>query len=191
MTIQPAGNPLWLRSPGITQYGGDVNKKDFGGIGAINARTDLTAAQYCRLTADVAALSRVSALMRLMFTPHAAAPITSVELCSPAWGVPVAYADGASPPTASVYPTITGSGTSRIVTLTPTATDDYQVAAQISPKIVQVSGGNWDGDVIGFNSLGDPFVLPIALGWGDLDIVAIQFTITGLTNDVPCTVTVW
>ena len=190
MTIRPAGNPFWLRNAGITQYGGDLNKKDYGGIGVINALTDLGASQYCRLTADQAAVARVSSLMRLQFTPHASAPITSVELCAPAWAVPLSYANGASPPSSS-YPLFGGSGTSRTITLAPTATDDYQASAQLSPKIIQVIGGNWDGSVVGFDSLGDPFTLPVALGWGDLDIVSIQLTITGLTNEKPVSVTVW
>jgi hypothetical protein len=173
MTIQPSGAPLWLRGSGITQYGGDLNKKDYGGIGAINARTDLSAVQYSRLVADMASLARVSPLMRMQFTPHASAPVTSVELCSPCWGVPMPYADGAAPPS-SVYPTITGTGALRTIILSPTATDDYSVIGQISPKIIQVSGGTWDGSVVGFDSLGTPFVLPIALGWGGLDIVSIH-----------------
>jgi hypothetical protein len=167
MTIQPAGNPLWYRNAGITQYGGDLNKKDYGGIGSINAMTDLSAAQFCRLTADMAAVARLCPLMRLVFTTSAGSPATAVNWCAPAWAIALAYADGSAPPSAS-YPTITGSSTSRTVTLSATATDDYGVTVAIYPKIVRATGGVWDG-VITSNA----------------------FTITGLTNGAPAVVTIW
>lgn len=165
MTIVPSGNPLWLRNSGITQYGGDINKKDFGGIGVINARTDLSAAQYSRLAADQAAVARVASLMRLVFVTGTGT--AAVSLCSPAWGAPATYADGSTPPSAN-YPTVTGTGTSRTVTLPASVADDYGVVADLAPQIVFVTGGKWDGT-----------------------ITSNAFVITNITDAEPVSLTIW
>lgn len=166
-SVLPSGNPLWLRNPGITQYGGDVNKKDYGGIGVVNAQTDIGAAQFSRLTADLAAVARVVPLMRLEFTPNSGTIKSTVNWCAPAWATPRSYPIGDSPPTAA-YPTITGTGTSRTITVPSNAADDYGVSAVIVPRIVLAVGGVWDGT-----------------------ISANAFTLTGLTDGTRVCVTVW
>jgi hypothetical protein len=167
MTIVPSGNPLWLRNPGVSQYGGDINKKDYGGIGVINALTDISAAQHARLASDAAAVSRTSTLMRLTFVCSATPPVTLVIWCVPAWAIPTYYADGSIPPSAS-YPTITGSGTSRTITMPTSAADEYGVVAAISPIIVRATNASWDGT-----------------------ITAGAFDLTGLSDGVVVSVDVW
>lgn len=167
MTIVPSGNPLWLRNPGITQYGGDVNKKDYGGIGVINAQTDLGAAQFSRLTADLAAVARVTPLLRLEFTPDSGTLKSIVNWCAPAWAIPRSYPNGESPPSA-LYPTFSGTGASRTITLPASAADDFGVSAVIVPRIVLAVGGVWDGT-----------------------ITSNAFTLTGLTDGTRVCVTVW
>lgn len=168
MTILPAGNPLWLRSPGITQYGGDVNKKDYGGIGSVNSQTDINAAQFSRLTADLAAVARVAPLVRLLIIPSSSAPYAAVQYCAPAWAPPTAYTDGSVPPS-SVYPTVTASAaTSCVVTIPSAIMDDYGVSAAVHPRIVSVQGGVWGGTFSGN-----------------------AFTITGTVAAKPVSITVW
>jgi hypothetical protein len=148
MTILPSGNPLWLRNPGITQYGGDLNKKNYGGISVINALIDISAAQYSRLTADLAAVARVTPLMRLLVVTNSSTPHVAVQWCAPAWAPPVAYSDGATPPS-TVYPTVTGTvATNFLVTIPSPMMDDYGVSSPAVPRIVIVTGGVWDGTVL-------------------------------------------
>lgn len=168
MTILPSGNPIWLRAPGITQYGGDANKKDYGGIGVVNAQTDIGAAQFSRLTADLAAVARVTPLMRLLVVPNTAAPHTTVSWCAPAWAPPATYTDGSVPPS-SVYPTVTATvATSFLVTIPSLVADDYGVSGAVFPRIVLVSDGAWDGT-----------------------IASNQFTITSTVASKPVSITVW
>lgn len=63
--ITPSGRPIWSRTASTLTYGGHPNKRDYGGIGAVNALTDVTAAQLCRLAEDVASLAMVAPLFRL------------------------------------------------------------------------------------------------------------------------------
>jgi hypothetical protein len=168
MTILPSGNPLWLRAPGITQYGGDANKKDYGGIGVVNAQTDISAAQYARMTADLAAVARVTPLMRLLVVTASGAPFAAVTWCAPAWGAPVSYVDGAVPPS-SIYPVVTASAaTSFAVAVPASIADDYGIAGAVTPHIVIVSGGVWDGT-----------------------FASNSFTITSTVAAAPVSITVW
>lgn len=56
MAIVPTGHPCWVRANSHTTYGGNVNKIDYQSIGPVNPRTDIGAAQFCRLASDVAAI---------------------------------------------------------------------------------------------------------------------------------------
>jgi hypothetical protein len=63
--IVPSGSPIWSRAASMENYGGHVDKIDYGGIGAVNARTDVTAAQLCRLAEDAASMAMVAQLFWL------------------------------------------------------------------------------------------------------------------------------
>ena len=168
MTILPSGNPLWLRAPGITQYGGDANKKDYGGIGVINAQTDISAAQYARMTADLAAVARVTPLVRLLVVTASGAPFAAVQWCAPAWAAATSYADG-SAPTSAIYPQVLcGDPTNFLVVIPSPVVDDYGISGAAVPRIVLVSGGVWDGTVM-----------------------SNAFAITGVTATKPVSITVW
>lgn len=60
MAITPTGSPVWLRQNDHTKYGGDTNKKNYQSRGAINAQTDLTAENVCRIAADMAAIGKTA-----------------------------------------------------------------------------------------------------------------------------------
>jgi hypothetical protein len=83
--ITPAGSPPWARAASMQSYGGDVNKKDYGGIGSVNARTDVTAAQFVRMTSDLASLNPVAQLFWMQIT-QAPALIITVNRVRSLWG---------------------------------------------------------------------------------------------------------
>jgi hypothetical protein len=70
----PLGNPAWLRSAGITDYGGSTTKADYLGIGVTNPDTDLEAAALMRLADHVAALTRTAPFAVLNITCNDSVP---------------------------------------------------------------------------------------------------------------------
>lgn len=134
----PSGLPLWARASSAAQYGGDAGKTDYQTPGAVNARTDVTAAQFLRLTADLAAIARVApiAVLRILCndTVPAAPTVESAQLVS---GVASAPYAGDAPPTG--MPTVTRLGNGRFrVQLPSTLADDFAVA--VAPAIRCVDG---------------------------------------------------
>jgi hypothetical protein len=143
MTL-PAGYPIWARSSAAATYGGGANKRNYGGIGAVNANTDITAEQYLRLCADVAGIAMTSHLV--MMELYNAAGTFQVNWVAPVWAPPYTtpYV-GTSPPSA-LYPTVTAtSATACQVTLPVAPADEYGVAASISviAAIPTLLGASW------------------------------------------------
>jgi len=74
MTIVPTGLPAWLHANDHTTYGGNVNKANFQGLDSVNGRTDVSAQEYCRVAADLAAVQRVAAFCTLVYTCNDTVP---------------------------------------------------------------------------------------------------------------------
>jgi hypothetical protein len=130
MTI-PAGSPIWSRTASVATYGGSATKRDYGGIGAVNANTDITAAQYMRLVADAAASAMMSPICLLQLR-RAASTIT-VDYVLPCWTEKWFSAYGGSAPPSSLYPTVTIVNSTTVQLQFPvTAADAYGVSAPIS-----------------------------------------------------------
>lgn len=68
MGIIPTGQPAWVRSNDHTAYGGDLNKENYAGEGAVDGQTDVDAANYCRIAADMEALARVAEFATITYT---------------------------------------------------------------------------------------------------------------------------
>jgi len=68
MTTTPTGAPVWERTNDHTTYGGHLQKENYQGQGAINAKTDVTAQQFARLCADVEALGKVADFATITYT---------------------------------------------------------------------------------------------------------------------------
>ena len=66
--IVPTGSPCWVKTNDHETYGGNANKQNYASQGAINPLTDVTANQFCRLAADVAALQNVAEFATISFT---------------------------------------------------------------------------------------------------------------------------
>lgn len=68
MAIVPSGVPAWLRTNDHATYGGDTQKTDFHGQGAVDARTDVAAKQFVRMCADLASVQRTAPFATLTYT---------------------------------------------------------------------------------------------------------------------------
>lgn len=153
--IVPAGSPAWTRTATPDIYGAVPGLHDLGGVGAVNAKTDITAAEYVRMAADVASAVRAAPLfwmaMRAVL-PGVGVASVQVQQCSVMWDSPSgAYEDGESPPTGS-YPTVRWSGPSIEITFPDLLTtiggvkylrapDDFGVYGNCRIESVDVSVG--------------------------------------------------
>lgn len=104
MTITPTGSPAWVGNATAGIYGGHADKADYQGQGVINPKTDVSAAQFARLCADVAANSRVAPFGLLVVTCNDTVPAApTVTYARQMSSSETASYEGDSPP--SGFPT--------------------------------------------------------------------------------------
>jgi hypothetical protein len=152
MTISPAGLPLWSRTASFEVYGGHLQKRDYGGICMVNALTDVSAAQFCRLTGDAAGAARVATLFSMSLS-RSGSTIT-INYCAPQWAPPSLspYDGGVA---MGLYPVAALTDTNEVtVTVPSSATDEFGVAQAIVPRMVFpcYSGVTWKGGTIAANA---------------------------------------
>jgi len=132
MAIVPEGSPLWVRTVDFSHYGGNVEKANYLSRGAIDALTDVDAAQFARLTADLSALARTApfAIVRLVCNDSAPAAPT-IEFVHMAVGVRLISYAGGSPPVG--FPSAARNGNGDVtVTFASSYNDPYAVAGAFS-----------------------------------------------------------
>lgn len=119
-----AGSPYWQRTNGAETYGGGPDKQDYATPGAVNAQTDVTAAQLRRIASDLAGLARMNPICRLLVQCNDASPAAPTVLsCVLPNESRTAPYDGDSPPAG--FPSLERLGTGSFrVTLPATLTDD-------------------------------------------------------------------
>jgi hypothetical protein len=127
MSTTPAGLPAWSRTADASVYGGHVDKRDFEGQGPVNPQTDVSAAQFIRLAADVAALSRVAPFAVLTIQCNDTVPAApTVVRAQQMTAVSLAGYEGASP--TGDFPTLTRVSDGVFDVVWPTSVaDDYGV----------------------------------------------------------------
>jgi hypothetical protein len=105
--VTPAGLPAWTRTADPDTYGGIATKRDLGGIGAVNAKTDVTAAEYIRLAVDVAGAVHGASLfwMRILVDYAGGSAVATVEQCCTQWSGPSGWYAGVTPPSGN-WPTV-------------------------------------------------------------------------------------
>lgn len=126
MTV-PTGSPAWARASTLQSYGGDLNKVDYGNIGVVSPKTDVSADHLRRIIADLSAVSRAAPLCKIVFVCHEAAHPT-VAFVSGMFGVytGAGYAGG-SPPAG--FPSVTRSALGQyVVTLSASYSDAFGVS---------------------------------------------------------------
>lgn len=169
MTV-PVGYPSWTRTASIEQYGGDLAKRNWGGTGAIDALTDVTAEQLTRLTADLAAVVRPAPMATIrIFDSNARSKTTSasladIQVLSAAcqWGIATGAYQGDTPPagfpSVTIASTIYGRG--YVLDFGASQNDDYGVAGAIDIKCARVQSTcsgflevpevTWSGSTVSF-----------------------------------------
>jgi hypothetical protein len=131
MSTTPAGLPAWSRTADASVYGGHVDKRDFEGQGPVDPQTDVSAAQFIRLAADVAALSRVAPFAVLTIQCNDTVPAApTVVRAQQMTAVSLAGYEGASP--TGDFPTLTRVGDGEFDVVWPTSVaDDYGVEQDV------------------------------------------------------------
>jgi hypothetical protein len=74
MTVTPTGSPAWERTANHETYGGNINKRNYQSQGPVNPRTDVDAAEFSRMVADVAAMVQTAPFAVLTFTTNDTSP---------------------------------------------------------------------------------------------------------------------
>lgn len=132
MAITPSGSPAWTRTADHTQYGGNVNKTDFMSIGSINAKTDVSAAEYCRAASDLAAAARTAPMWVITYLNNDSSPAApTVEIALGMTGVSLVSYAGGSPPAG--FPSAARNGNGDVTfTFASSYNDEYGVAGGFS-----------------------------------------------------------
>jgi hypothetical protein len=142
MAIIPTGLPAWTRTATHTNYGGNVNKRNYLSRGAIDALTDVGAEAICRLAADLEAIARTAPFATITYLNDdgaSAPPI--IETVYMMTGVrTTSYTGGAAP---TGYPSAArNSDGDCTFTFASSYSDAYGVAGTFAIKhaIVSVHG---------------------------------------------------
>jgi hypothetical protein len=134
----------------------------------VNALTDVSAAQICRLTADAAGAARTAVLFSMSLS-RSGSTIT-VNMCSPQWAPPcLSPYDGGI--TLGLYPTAALTDTNEVtITVPSSAVDEFGVSQNIVPYLV----------------------LPGApTAWKGGTITSHAFTLSGFTTGITVPLMVW
>lgn len=136
MPITPAGAPIWARTATIEHFGGHLDKRDFNDRAGIDPLTDVSAAQFARLTADLTAIARTAPFAELVIRlrPNGAPIVECVQMAT---GVRLVSYTGDEPPPG--YPSARRNGASDItVTFASSYADAYGVVAPFSVRSCSV-----------------------------------------------------
>jgi hypothetical protein len=128
----PTGLPAWTRTADHSTYGGDANKANYNDEPIVNPRTDVGADSFQRITADLAAVTRMADFAVLTFSTDASDSSVSVTAGRTMVGTLSTSYTGSSPPAG--FPAVTHvSGSVWSVAIGGSYSDDYSVAASFAP----------------------------------------------------------
>ncbi len=74
MAITPRGDPAWVKSSDYTTYGGNQNKTNYQAQGAVDGRTDVDAADFARISDDLASMHRTADFASFTVTCNDSSP---------------------------------------------------------------------------------------------------------------------
>jgi hypothetical protein len=133
MPIVPTGTPAWTRTASIEDYGGNTEKANYLGGGAINPLTDVDAREFSRMTADLAAVVRTAPFLVATYSADDTSPASPiVEFIWMMTGRVAGPFSGTSPPAG--FPTFAYNGDGVVlITFASSYSDEYGVAAAFAP----------------------------------------------------------
>ncbi len=153
MTITPSGSPPWMRVNSLVHYGGDINKENYLSRDSIDALTDVSASQFSRLAADVAALQRVMPFCTMTFICHDSAPAApTVEYVHMQTGNTSVSYEGNAPTTG--FPSLARNGNGDVsITFASTYSDPYSVSGSFAitsaiPSLISATAGEVSAEVV-------------------------------------------
>jgi hypothetical protein len=131
MATTPTGLPVWTRTSDISFYGGDANKANHQSVGVVNPKTDISAEEWCRVTADITAMARTAPFCIITFTMDDNSPgapaVHSVNMMT---GINTAGYEGDAPPTG--FPTLARVSNGRAtITFASSYEDEYGVSGDL------------------------------------------------------------
>lgn len=120
-----------MRSASHIDYGGDTNKTNWHSQGVTNARTDVGAEAYCRMSEDLSAAARTAPWTVLTVQCDDSTPAApTIVAINQMTGVRVASYLGSAPPAG--FPSATRNGNGDVsITWATSYTDAYGVAGKI------------------------------------------------------------
>lgn len=133
MGITPTGSPPWTRQTSHVDYGGNVNKRNYMGLGVVNALTDVGAEEFCRACADLAAVARAAPMWVITYLCNDSSPAApTIEVARGMVGSRVvSYAGNAAP---SGFPSAARNANGDVTfTFASSYADDYGVAGSWVP----------------------------------------------------------
>lgn len=133
MSITPTGSPPWTRQTSHTDYGGNLNKRNYMGLGVVNALTDVGAEEIVRAFSDLAAVCRTAPMWVITYLCNDSSPAApTIEVALGMTGVRViSYAGDAAP---TGFPSAARNGAGDVTfTFASSYTDDYGVAGAWVP----------------------------------------------------------
>lgn len=137
------GSPPWNRTMVLGDYGGDLNKRNYGGRGVVDPRTDIDAGQVNRMAADLCAVARTAAFS-VVTVDGAATPNVTHAVVGAVETVSSGYV-GSSPPDGMPTVTHVATGHFKLVWET-TYADASGDSANFVPiaAAVTIAGGGTD-----------------------------------------------
>jgi len=176
MPVVPTGDPAWVRTSDLTTYGGDINKHNHLGQGAIDGLTDVGAEAFSRMTADIAAALRTGPFLTLTYTCDDTTPAApTVNVAAGMMGVRLTSYAGAAPPPG--FPSVARNGNGDVtLTFATSYTDPYGISGAF---VVQHPRGSLVGTAAG------TVVCQILTGQ-TLRVRAFDASNTALSNAVIC-----
>lgn len=133
MTITPTGSPAWTRQTSHTDYGGNVLKQNYMGLGVVNSLTDVGAEDFCRMCSDLAAVARTAAMWVITYECNDSSPAApTIEVADGMTGVRLVSYEGDNAPTG--FPSASRNGNGDVtVTFDASYDDEYGVAGAWVP----------------------------------------------------------
>lgn len=132
MTITPSGLPAWTRTASHSQYGGNVNKRNYLSEGVVDAQTDVGADEFCRIAADLEAVIRTAPFATITYLNNDGVPAApTIESVYMMTGVrTTSYAGDAAP---VGFPSAERNGTGDVTFTFASSYDDaYGVSGDLS-----------------------------------------------------------
>ena len=175
MAVTPSGSPAWVRTVSFSDYGGHQDKRDYGGMGAINPLTDISAAEESRLYSDVAAMVRTAPFCVALIQCNDSSPAApTVEVIDMMTGVRTTSYEGDAAPAG--FPSVARNGDGDFtITFDASYDDEYSVAGAYAPQTAEATPNMSDANQATCTISGQTVVVRV---WDDAGVAVADALVT-------------